>query len=132
MPPSPPPTNSANSTHQPPASLGQSKDAVVSLEMRTTDDRETAELWRAELAAGRAPTEHRGRALKRERVALPPTAKIGELAIAWPSRPAPISAILCCPASAGSRGSRRAATRCCNQHRACQTCQRRTGRGGSA
>ena len=28
---------------------------------------------------------------------IPCSAKIGELAIAWPSRPAPISAMLCCP-----------------------------------
>ena len=28
---------------------------------------------------------------------MPCSAKIGELAIAWPSRPAPMSAMLCCP-----------------------------------
>ena len=28
---------------------------------------------------------------------MPCSAKIDELAIAWPSRPAPISAMLCCP-----------------------------------
>jgi hypothetical protein len=38
-----------------PAGRGQSPDAVVQVVIRETDDRETAELWRAELAAGRLP-----------------------------------------------------------------------------
>ncbi len=38
-----------------PASRDQSPDAGVNLVMRTTDDRGTAELWRAELSAGRLP-----------------------------------------------------------------------------
>jgi len=37
------------------ASLDRSPDAVVKLAMRGTGDRETAEFWRAELAAGRLP-----------------------------------------------------------------------------
>jgi hypothetical protein len=38
-----------------PAGLDQSPGAAVHLVMRTTGGRETAELWRAELAAGRLP-----------------------------------------------------------------------------
>ena len=58
--------------------------------------------------------------------------KMLDEAIAWPSWPAPTSAMLCWPGGAQDLADlARSGSRCCTPPRACRTCRTPTGRGGS-